>query len=159
MLFLLFGPPGVGKSTLCEEMSLCDLEAFRTTEERVEYANIYANRPGINIAGAADLNPSNFPRAVFIALKVDEKRYQDRRLLRDKMFPDKANQPNARVADFVENIRSFDIVVNADNDSSDTIHQIMQAISAFCKQYELNTVLTTSDVRELIKKSNEKGKQ
>lgn len=149
MLFLLFGPPGVGKSTLCEEMSLCDLEAFRTKEERMEYANMYANRLGINIAGAADLNPSNFPKAVFIALKVDENSYQERRAERDRLFPDKGKQPNFRIADFTESIRPFDIIVDANNDSSDTIDQIMQAVSVFCKKYELNKVLTTSDVRNL----------
>lgn len=149
MLFLLFGPPGVGKSTLCEKLSAVDFECFNDLNTRLEYAKEYIKRPGIHIAGAADLNSNNFPQACYIALTMDEDSYRERRASRDKLFKEKADQEQMTIDVFVKSLRDVDISVDASGGINDTLQSIMSAISDYCKRYGLKVVLTCSDARRL----------
>lgn len=152
MLFLLFGPPGVGKSTLCETIGAVDLEDLCCTDERLAYAQAYIKRPGIILAGAADLNPKIFPEACYVALKMDEDLYSKRRSSRDKLLPDKANQDQFFISDFTENLRKIDLCIDASGDVNSTIKNLIKAVLDYCNKFGLEKVFVCTDVRQLNKK-------
>lgn len=102
---MLFGPPGIGKSTIIKKLSendaidqiALDLESV-PKEQRSRALDM-----GFQIFGSADLNPSNTPRKdlVWVALVMPQSDYEKRRAMRDLDRPGKASQPEMRVEQFL----------------------------------------------------------
>lgn len=102
---LLFGPPGIGKSTLISQAIQVLGEAFAVDLEDPRSRDLYdlmgfdwmfnqGRNGGLTIIGGAGLNPRmQYPRTVKVVLTLDESEYQRRRQMRDRKQPNKAIQP------------------------------------------------------------------
>lgn len=93
---VLFGPSGVGKSTLVEKVNGVDLEQI-PSEKRIDTL-----MSGSGVFAAADINPNTFNdnETLWVVLTMDEETYQKRRIKRDAKEPDKAAQPSMSIEDF-----------------------------------------------------------
>lgn len=101
---MLFGPPGIGKSTLVRSAADAIGDEFAVDLEDPRMRGLYqamgfdwmfnqGRNGGSNIIGAADLDPLvNYPRTIKVVLTLPEKDYARRRAERDAGRPDKAEQ-------------------------------------------------------------------
>lgn len=120
-IIVLFGPPGVGKTTLIKtakslHIPAIDLEnVASSTEKRKAYVqNLFSGAyPHTMIIGAADLHQNNFPDFVETVLLLPEKNtYLQRMEMRDSDMPHKAEQNGDTVYDlFAQSRRNFDRVI------------------------------------------------
>jgi hypothetical protein len=98
--FILFGPPGIGKSSLCR----CFLNAYDLEEIEQKQRLQFLENSNYRIYGAADLNPKNVPnpeRYTWLVLTMDQEDYEQRRRERDLIKPEKGNQRPMKVSDFI----------------------------------------------------------
>lgn len=112
MNVILFGPPGIGKSTL---IGILKTKGFGA----IDLEDLYPNRlrfqiPNVADAifiGGADLNPKRvYPNSVKVFLDADQTTYEQRRAERDKKFPDKGNQAAHLIADWKTGVKYDHIV-------------------------------------------------
>lgn len=115
MNVLIFGPPGIGKSTLIGKLKVggvpaVDLEDICPSKVRFNLPNL---TNGV-VYGAADLNPKQkYPNSVKVLLIADEVQYKRRRALRDAKQPGKKNQQEHTIAQWEPDSSNWDYVVNA----------------------------------------------
>lgn len=97
MNIILFGPPGIGKSTIIGILKTLgqraiDLEDLYPNRIRFQIPNLTPNDEAVFI-GAADLSPSrSYSNTKKVLLYADQSTYDKRRALRDREIPGKANQ-------------------------------------------------------------------
>jgi len=102
MNYILFGPPGVGKSTLIgilktQGMRAIDLEDLYPNKIRFQLPNLTDD----TFLGAADLNPSrSYRNAKKILLFLEQSDYDARRKERDANAPGKAQQAQHTIDDW-----------------------------------------------------------
>lgn len=110
---ILFGPPGVGKSTLLgilktKGFSAIDLEDVYPNRLRYQIPNIVQGA----FIGAADLNPKRrYPASVKVLLYADQKQYDARRASRDAVNKSKASQAHYLMEDW-NTPNTFDYVLD-----------------------------------------------
>jgi ABC-type cobalamin/Fe3+-siderophores transport system ATPase subunit len=115
MNIILFGPPGVGKSTLIGALKTAghraiDLEDVYPSGIRFQLPNLVDNV----FLGAADLSPKrNYPSAVKVLLYMPQDKYEERRSNRDALQPGKANQTSQKVDDWLQETQ-FQAVLRVD---------------------------------------------
>lgn len=98
--FILFGPPGIGKSSLCR----CFLNAFDLEDVDQKQRMDFLENSSYRLYGAADLNPKNVRNPqnyTWLVLIMDQKDYEQRRKERDLLNPKKGNQRAMKVSDFL----------------------------------------------------------
>lgn len=118
---MLFGPPGIGKSTLVEALGGVDLERIPSTERF-----LFLKKAGPNVFGSADLNPKNCSDKdlFWIVLKMPQDAYERRRAERDKLNLKKRNQPRMLVSDFDLSPDVPHVTIDVSGDLSETADQI-----------------------------------
>lgn len=101
---MLFGPPGIGKSTLVRSAADAIGDEFAVDLEDPRMHGLYeamgfdwmfnqGRNGGRNVIGAADLDPLvSYPSTVKVILTLPEEEYKRRRAARDSKRPDKAEQ-------------------------------------------------------------------
>ena len=133
MRYLLFGPPGVGKTTLCNELGGINLEMIAAREDRIKKV-LETPSGDISVFDSADLNPydlNGVPDVVWIRLVMDEWHYLERRELRDLKHPEKSSQQPLRIADFeVPNDKAY-FTVNVGRGLEFAVSQVHQKIEDF----------------------------
>lgn len=112
--FLIFGPPGIGKSTICLEMAKRGLPSFDL--ENINKKNrkkIFDTIP-YGIIGAADLPPSaSYKNTIKVLLVLDQEVYEKRRETRDNKNPNKSKQPLHKITDWYNG--RYDYIIKADD--------------------------------------------
>jgi hypothetical protein len=97
---ILFGPPGIGKSTLIgilktKGIGAIDLEDLYPNRIRFQVPNLVTGK----ILGAADLNPSRkYSNAIKVLLTAKQDVYDARRSERDQKVSGKASQSHHDVS-------------------------------------------------------------
>lgn len=135
---VLFGPPGVGKSTLInlaltQGIDACDFELMGNNyEERLHAMKTeFSTTASIKqLYGAADLKLSDIPTNIITVLLLPPKEvYVDRLQTRDDSFPKKRGQNGQHVYDVFQQIREdFDIVLSAIESPEETLNCIKDFI-------------------------------
>lgn len=131
MNIILFGPPGVGKSTL---IGILKSEGFRA----IDLEDIYPHKVRFQIPsyidgaiiGAADLNPArNYHNSVKVFLNLPQDIYEKRRALRDAKFPSKAGQNKHDIKSWLNGVK-YDYVIDASRDARTTANKIKEVYHA-----------------------------
>lgn len=110
---ILFGPPGVGKSTLIGILktrgsSAIDLEDLYPNRVRYQIPNLVKGA----FIGAADLNPRRrYPSSVKVLLYSDQKHYDARRARRDAEVKGKSSQAHHQMEDW-NTPNTYDYVID-----------------------------------------------
>lgn len=113
MNIILFGPPGVGKSTLIGVLKTLgqgaiDLEDFYPNKIRFQVPNLVDSK----FIGGADLSPKRkYTNAKKVLLYLPQESYSKRRQLRDQGQPAKANQAEHNIEDWLEDTE-YDWIVD-----------------------------------------------
>lgn len=122
---ILFGPPGIGKSTILKKLSslgypTLDLEDVYPDKLRFKLPN-YLHHTFI---GAADLDPKlHYSHGTKILLTLEQSAYEARRDNRDKHVPGKSNQSHHLISDWLKGAH-YDYVLNADGGILDRLIKI-----------------------------------
>lgn len=131
MVYLLYGPPGIGKSTLVEyarskNYPAVDLEKVEPAG-RITVAKELADDSRRIIVGAADINPRVFnnSRAVYVCLYLNSHAYKTRRKIRDASNPSKSGQPELTIDQF---IAGSDYVVSAKGSVKQVFKRILNVM-------------------------------
>lgn len=113
MNIILFGPPGVGKSTL--------IGTLKTLGERaIDLEDVYPSRVRFTLPnnvdnvflGGADLDPKRkYHNAKTVLLYLPQEKYSRRRAFRDRRQPGKANQAEHLIDSWLENTE-YDWIVD-----------------------------------------------
>lgn len=98
---ILFGPPGIGKSTIIKELiakgyPAIDLEEVWPDEIRFKLPQYLHH----TVIGAADLDPKKYKDHIKILLYLPQKEYEQRRAIRDKAQPGKGSQKPHNIEDW-----------------------------------------------------------
>lgn len=135
MNIMLFGPPGVGKSTLIGALKT---EGFRA----IDLEDVYPSRIRFQLPsdvdnaflGAADLNPDRkYHNAVKVLLSLDQDAYERRRSRRDQEVPGKSAQRHQTMDSWMKKKNMFDHVI--DNSSvSATILALKKLAKLYFKE-------------------------
>lgn len=128
MNIILFGPPGIGKSTIIGilktlGLSAIDLEDVYPNAIRFQLPNMLKDNDVI--FGGADLNPSRRYPAVKVLLIAPQRLYDRRRALRDAQQPGKAKQDHQDVSTWLSGTH-FDHVIQATGSPESTASQIVK---------------------------------
>lgn len=114
MNIILFGPPGVGKSTLIGYLktrgqSAIDLEDLYPSRLRFQIPNVVKD----TFIGGADLNPRRKYRGCLkVLLSADQGIYEQRRARRDQQHPEKASQSKHLMADWTKDPSIYDLILD-----------------------------------------------
>lgn len=114
MNIILFGPPGVGKSTLIGVLKTLgqraiDLEDFYPNRMRFQVNNFTDG----TFLGGADLDPKRkYTNAKKVFLQMDQESYERRRAERDQAYSEKAAQQPHQMSDWLEGAE-YDWIVDA----------------------------------------------
>jgi len=136
MNIILFGPPGIGKSTMIGLLKAIgygaiDLEDFYPSKTRFAVPNQVNNK----FLGAADLNPKrtyrNCVKVLLITNNQDE--YDKRRAARDAKQQSKKDQAHHLIQDWIKGSH-YDHIINAS-----TPGQTKNALVALAKRYFKST--------------------
>jgi len=120
---LIFGPPGIGKSTICLEIAKrgfpsVDLENINKENRR----KIFNSIPH-GIIGAADLPPKeNYENTIKVLLVLEQEAYEKRRATRDSKNPSKLKQPLHNIMDWYN--CQYDYILKADAIAVDSLINI-----------------------------------
>lgn len=115
MNIILFGPPGIGKSTIIGKLKdasvrAVDLEDVYPNKIRFQLPNMLSHV----IIGAADLDPKHkYPNSIKVLLTLPQKDYEARRIERDKKIPEKAHQKVHSIEDWKKGAH-YDYIFDAD---------------------------------------------
>lgn len=126
MNIILFGPPGVGKSTLIgilktQSQRAIDLEDFYPNRIRFAIPNYVDN----TFIGAADLDPKrSYRNAKKILLFLPQDAYDARRAQRDSKVAGKGAQAHHLVADWLKGV-DYDRVIDASGTSTRTAQLLL----------------------------------
>jgi broad-specificity NMP kinase len=125
MNIILFGPPGIGKSTL--------IGVLKTLGQRaIDLEDLYPNRSRFQVnnwveetyIGAADLSPQHkYSNAIKVLLYADQDAYDKRRAQRDRQFPGKGNQMHHNIDDWTQ--AQYDYIVNTTNMDTEHVAQVL----------------------------------
>lgn len=113
MNIILFGPPGVGKSTLIGVLKTnghgaIDLEDLYPNRLRFQIPNVVDQL----FIGAADLNPRRkYRNSVKVLLTMDQAAYEARRAKRDALNPGKAQQAKHLMSDWTKDV-TYDAIID-----------------------------------------------
>jgi len=116
---ILFGPPGIGKSTIIgilktKGIGAIDLEDFYPNRIRFQIPNLVQGK----VLGAADLNPQRkYGNALKVLLIADQDSYDQRRAQRDAKDKGKASQAHHDVE--VWKNANYDFIVDTSKQSVD----------------------------------------
>lgn len=114
MNIILFGPPGVGKSTLIGNLKILgknaiDLEDLYPNRMRFQVPNLVDN----TFIGAADLSPARkYRNCLKVLLTLSQEAYDARRAQRDKAQPGKASQAHHNISDWEK--AQYDILLSTE---------------------------------------------
>lgn len=120
---LIFGPPGIGKSTICVEVAKkglpsVDLENIDQENRKETFDSI-----SYGIIGAADLHPKNqYQNTIKVLLVLEQQEYEERRKNRDFIDANKAKQPPHKIDHWLT--YQYDYVIKADDDAVDKLIDI-----------------------------------
>ena len=123
---LIFGPPGIGKSTICLEITKrglhsVDLENVNRKNRRKTFNSIPHG-----IIGAADLPPKeNYKNTIKVLLVLEQEDYEKRRETRDYKNPSKLKQSFHKITDWYN--CQYDYILKADDSAVDSIINIYNA--------------------------------
>lgn len=121
---LLFGPPGIGKSTLIATLlkqgkRAIDLESLWPSKVRFKVPYVIEG----TYIGMADLNPKiRYPNSIKVLLYMPQSAYNRRRAARDKSYTEKASQKYHNVEDWLT--PDFDVVLDVDHGIDETISML-----------------------------------
>lgn len=113
MNIILFGPPGVGKSTLIgilktQGKRAIDLEDFYPNKIRFQLPNMVDG----TFIGAADLNPKrSYRNSKKILLFMPQAEYDERRKQRDAKIAGKGSQAHHLIDDWMKGV-TYDRVID-----------------------------------------------
>lgn len=135
---ILFGPPGIGKSTMIGALKLAgckaiDAEDIESSRLRFQLPSVVSN----TFIGAADLNPRRQYRnclKVLLTLK-DQKQYDEQRKARDRLHPGKASQRSHTLEEWA-NLTDYDLVFQLDRKSPSSmtseVRRLENALTELC---------------------------
>jgi ribose 1,5-bisphosphokinase PhnN len=113
MNIMLFGPPGIGKSTIIgilktKSIGAIDLEDLYPNRMRFQIPSLVKDK----VLGAADLDPKRkYPNAIKVLLTAKQDVYDQRRADRDHDQVGKANQKRHLVDDWLKGV-AYDVVLD-----------------------------------------------
>lgn len=122
MKYVLYGPPGIGKSTTITKLkeagfAAFDLEMLDTTEQREAVLDALDNC----FVGGADTRPDVKPDRINILLGLDEDAYRERRQQRDLDQPEKAQQTEQRLSEWKAASQVWNLYLVADDTAIDKL--------------------------------------
>ena len=132
-LIVIFGPPGVGKSTLVKLATKRGIRAYDLedcadkAERKIKVQKILdAKFNGTILIGAANLHPEDFPHeAKFILLLPDRNIYLKRLEKRDKLEPEQRGQGGPAFYDgFAQNKEPYTRIIEDSAEPEEILEKI-----------------------------------
>lgn len=134
MNIILFGPPGIGKSTMIGILKMAkhhaiDLEDVFPSKIRFQLPNQINNA----FIGAADLNPRRaYPNSIKVLLYMDQTNYEQRRAHRDAEQPEKSKQTGQMVDDWLKGTH-YQLVLDV-TDSNYALKELTKLANLYFKK-------------------------